>query len=125
MNTQVYFIRHLKSDFTIKDDRTRPLTMEGIEHSMELVKIFENIKVDNIYSSPYKRSMQTIEPIAKNKEMEIDTINNFRERGMGEKWIDNFLEFSKNQWSDFTYKLTNGESLLEVQKRNIKELEKI
>jgi len=125
MNTQVYFIRHSKSDFSIKDDRTRPLTMEGIEHSIELAKIFEDIKIDYIYSSPYKRVIQTIEPIVKYKNMEIITINNFRERKIGEKWIDNFLEFSKEQWKDFSYKLSDGESLIEVQERNIKELEKI
>ena len=44
---------------------------------------------------------------------------------MGDKWIDNYLEFCKNQWNNFEYKITDGESLAEVQKRSIKELENI
>lgn len=39
--------------------------------------------------------------------------------------IEDFNTFSKNQWEDFNHKLENGESLKEVQERNIKELNKI
>jgi 2,3-bisphosphoglycerate-dependent phosphoglycerate mutase len=125
MNTIVYFIRHSVPDFSIRDDKTKPLTLEGIEKSKELIKIFKKINIEFIYSSPFKRSIQTIEFIAKDKNIKINIINDFRERGMGNKWIDNFMEFSKNQWNDFSYKLVDGESLNEVQKRNINELNKI
>ena len=125
MITIVYFIRHSKPDISIKDDAIRPLLPEGIEKSKELINFFSGIKIDYIYSSPYKRSIQTIEPIAENKNIKIKTINDFRERKMNNKWIENFEEFSKRQWNDFSYKLIDGESLEEVQKRNIKALNKI
>jgi len=125
MNTTVYFIRHAKPDFSIKDDLIRPLTFEGMEKSNELVKLFMDIKIDNIYSSPFKRSIQTIEPIAKNKNIEIKIVNDFRERKIYNDWIDDIEGFHKKQWDDFNYKLPDGESLSDVQKRNIKELEKI
>jgi len=125
MNTTVYFIRHAKPDISIKDDMTRPLSLEGIEKSKELVKLFKEIKIDYIYSSPFKRAIQTIEPIVKNKNIKIEVINDFRERKMSDEWIENYEEYSKKQWDDFSYKLADGESLNEVQKRNIKELEKI
>jgi 2,3-bisphosphoglycerate-dependent phosphoglycerate mutase len=44
---------------------------------------------------------------------------------MSDEWIENYEEYSKKQWDDFSYKLKDGESLEEVQKRNIEELEKI
>ena len=125
MNTTVYFIRHAKPDISIKDDKTRPLSLEGIEKSKELVKLFKEIKIDYIYSSPFKRAIQTIEPIAKDKNIIIEVINDFRERKMSDEWIENYEEYSKKQWDDFSYKLKDGESLEEVQKRNIEELEKI
>ena len=125
MNTKVYFIRHAKPDISIKDDKIRPLSLEGIEKSKELVKLFKEIKIDYIYSSPFKRAIQTIEPIAKDKNIIIEVINDFRERKMSDEWIENYEEYSKKQWDDFSYKLKDGESLNEVQKRNIKELEKI
>jgi 2,3-bisphosphoglycerate-dependent phosphoglycerate mutase len=40
-------------------------------------------------------------------------------------WIEDFNEFTKSQWTNFQYKLTNGESLNEVQKRNIEALKQI
>jgi 2,3-bisphosphoglycerate-dependent phosphoglycerate mutase len=125
MNTTVYFIRHAKPDISVKDDMTRPLSFEGIEKSKELIELFEEIIIDNIYSSPFKRSIQTIEPIAKDKNIKIEIIDDFRERKMSNNWIENYEEYSKKQWDDFSYKLKDGESLNEVQKRNIKELEKI
>jgi len=125
MNTTVYFIRHAKPDISIKDDKIRPLSLEGIEKSKELVKLFKEIKIDSIYSSSFKRAIQTIEPIAKDKNIKIEIIDDFRERKMSNEWVENYEEYSKKQWDDFSYKLKDGESLNEVQKRNIKELEKI
>ena len=46
MNTVVYFIRHAKPDTSIKDDLTRPLSLEGIEKSKELITLFKEIKID-------------------------------------------------------------------------------
>lgn len=57
------------------------------------------------------------------KNLEIQTISDFSEREIG-TWIDNFSQFSKQQWTDFNFKLENGESLKEVQERNISALEK-
>ena len=125
MNTTVYFIRHAKPDISIKDDMTRPLSLEGIEKSKELVKLFKEIKIDYIYSSPFKRAIQTIEPIVKNKNIKIEVINDFRERKMSDEWIENYEEYSKKQWDDFSYKLADGESLNEVQLRNIQILNRI
>jgi 2,3-bisphosphoglycerate-dependent phosphoglycerate mutase len=125
MNTIIYFIRHAKPDISIKDDLTRPLSLEGIEKSKELINIFSEIKIDYIYSSPFKRSIQTIEPIAENKNIKIEIVNDFRERKMSNEWIEDYEEYSKKQWDNFSYKLIGGESLNTVQKRNIKELEKI
>ena len=41
---------------------------------------------------------------------------------MGRIWIYNFSAFCKQQWSDFSYKLPEGEALEEVQQRNIRAL---
>jgi len=39
---------------------------------------------------------------------------------VGNVWIEDFNSFAKKQWEDFDYKLSDGESLREVQNRNIK-----
>jgi len=123
MNTIVYFIRHAKPNYSIEDDLTRPLSSKGRKESKELVKTFSEIKIDNIYSSPFKRSIQTIDPIAKSKNMGVKIVNDFREKKICNNWIDDFDEYCKKLWDNFSFKLTDDESLIEVQKRNIKELE--
>jgi 2,3-bisphosphoglycerate-dependent phosphoglycerate mutase len=123
--TQVYFIRHSLSDYSIKDDVKRPLTEAGIDKAKKIVPLFDKIDVNYIYSSPYKRTIQTIEPLSINKKIGINIVENFRERKISNEWIDNFGEYSTKQWDNFSYKLEDGESLLEVQNRNIESLEKI
>ena len=122
--THIYFVRHSIPDLSIKDE-SRPLSEEGIKKANELIKIFENIHIDDMFSSPYKRAIQTIEPISVKKKIKIKLIENFRERKISDEWIDNFRDYSEKQWTDFHYKLENGESLYEVQLRNILALEKI
>ena len=47
-----------------------------------------------------------------------------RERNVGHEIAD-FWPFAKQQWNDFDYKFADGESLREVQNRNISALEQI
>ena len=41
------------------------------------------------------------------------------------EWIADFDTFCKRQWEDFDYKLSDGETLKQVQTRNIKALNKV
>ncbi|AYG00074.1 histidine phosphatase family protein [Lactococcus allomyrinae] len=125
--TTVYFIRHSvpdRSDQSVKNDAHRPLTDEGLRRADELVKRFEAVKIDKIYSSSYLRTVQTVEPIARIKGLEILEISDLRERENG-AWHLDFEAYTRRQWADFSYKHENGESLQEVQKRNIHALKQI
>jgi 2,3-bisphosphoglycerate-dependent phosphoglycerate mutase len=124
MLTIIYFIRHAESDFSKKDERKRPLTKKGINDSFIVNEYFNDIKIDTIFSSPYKRSIDTLLQISISKNIDIFIRELLRERKIGE-WIEDFTEYSKKQWSDFNYKLKNGESLNEVQKRNLNEIKSI
>lgn len=55
--------------------------------------------------------------------MEINLIHDFRERKVDSGWIEDFTSFAKMQWEDFTYKLSDGECLQEVQTRNVSALQ--
>lgn len=119
MKTTFYFIRHAEPNYNNHDDVLRELTEKGIVSSKKLVNQFSSITIDKLYSSPYKRSIDTIKPLADSKNKQITTIEGLRERKLSEGWIDNFNEVARKQWEDFNYKLPNGESLKEVQERNI------
>ena len=49
----------------------------------------------------------------------------FRERKVESGWIEDFTSFTKMQWNDFTYKLSDGECLQEVQTRNMSALQQV
>ncbi len=92
----------------------------------ELVTQFLSDKnIDVVLSSPYKRAVDTVAHFADNKGMNIEIVDDFRERKVDSVWIEDFKAFSKAQWADFDYKLSDGESLQEVQNRNISALKNI
>lgn len=124
MRTSVYFVRHAESDLTIKEDAIRPLTQKVFEDSKKVTITLKNKNISHIYSSPYKRTIDTVRNISETLGIEIIMIESFRERRVGE-WVEDFRFYSRRQWTDFDYKLNNGESLREVQERNISALSKI
>ncbi len=122
--TEIYFVRHAKPDKSVHDDRTRPLTAEGLADSEKVTELLKDRHIDLLMSSPYKRSMDTIGGLAEALGKEIITDYDFREREAG-SWHDNFLKFIEAQWADFNYHIMDGECLASVQERNIRALKRV
>jgi len=126
--TIVYFIRHAESDISVKDGRIRPLTEKGLADCHLVTDYLEDKNINIVLSSPFKRAIDTVSDFAVKNNLEIQIIEDFRERksdsGLNRHNI-NFLSFIEQQWNDFSYTLSDGECLDEVQKRNIKALEKV
>lgn len=123
--TEVYFIRHAQSDRTAQEDRTRPLTPEGKADSKKIAEVLKNKGITHIISSPYTRTLQTVEALAKTLNLKTETHEDLRERHAGKWHGDRFFDFIEKQWADFDYRIEGGESLRQVQYRNIKALEGI
>ena len=122
--TRLIFIRHAESDNNVKNEVNRPLTNFGLKSANRIPKLFLNTSIHHFYSSPYVRTIETIKPLAKQKEMDILLRPNLKERKIG-IWVDDFFKYAQKQWNNFDYKIEQGESLREVQKRNIAEVMKI
>jgi 2,3-bisphosphoglycerate-dependent phosphoglycerate mutase len=122
---EIYLLRHARPDFSVHEDRIRPLSEEGMIEAKKACDFLAGEGIERIYSSPYKRSVQTIELLASELGLEIVLKEDFRERKICDEWIEDFEGFCRNQWNDFEYKLEDGESLNEVQARNIGELKNI
>ncbi|WKV07493.1 histidine phosphatase family protein [Thermoanaerobacterium sp. CMT5567-10] len=120
--TKVYFVRHCKPDFSIKDDLMRPLTKDGQKDCKKVTEFLSDKNITKIFSSPYKRAIDTIKDFAESANLKINVIDDFKERKIGNAWIEDFDKFAKEQWHNFDYKLPGGESLNDVQRRNIKAL---
>lgn len=120
--TNIYFVRHAESDHRVHDDMSRPLTEKGLRDCSLVSDYLDAKEVSAVFSSPYKRAYDTVSEFARRKGLEIVCIDKFRERSIADAWIDDFASFSMRQWEDFNYKISTGESLREVQSRNIEAL---
>lgn len=123
--TRVYFVRHAEPNYENHDDLTRELTAKGWADRKKVTAFLWDKAIDLAFSSPYKRSIDTIGDFIKAYGLTVETDYDFRERKVGDGWLDDFDSFAKKQWADFGYKLEHGETLAEVQQRNIAALHKV
>lgn len=120
--TTIYFVRHATPNFNNHDDLTRELTPQGLEDRKLVTEFLWDKDIEAALSSPYKRAFDTIKEFADVRGLEIQIIDDFRERKVDNQWIKDMKRFCKRQWRDFDYKLPEGESLNEAQRRNIRAL---
>ena len=125
MKTTIYFVRHVSVDYSNHDDYSRDIDEQGKKDVLVIKEIFKNIKLSAAYSSPLLRAKKTIALVASDKNLVINEDESLKERVVCDYWLEDFSSFAKRQWSDFDYKLDGGESLNEVQNRNIKVIKKI
>lgn len=123
--SKVFFVRHAVPDFNVHDDLIRPLTEDGIKSSLKVSDFLQDKKITKAYCSPYKRSIDTILDFTNKNSLEISIIDDLRERKISNSWIEDFHSYARNQWEDFHFKLSEGESLNEVQDRNVQALHSI
>ncbi|MDP3058904.1 MAG: histidine phosphatase family protein [bacterium] len=120
--TKIYFVRHAQADNSINDTSVRPLTEKGWSDTRRVTATLKNIDIAAIYSSPYRRTIETVAHLAAERNLNIQRVDDFRERAVGEGWNGELPSLAKLQWADLDFKSGNGESLREVQARNTKAL---
>lgn len=117
--TVVYFVRHTEPNYENHDDFLRELTPKGLRDRSRVTAYLADRGVDAVVSSPFVRAVDTVKELADRLGLRVETVEDFRERKIDDTWIGDFTAFSKQQWADFSYKLGGGESLAQVQRRNI------
>ena len=121
--TKVYFVRHAQSDWRSGSDRERGLTAEALEDRRVVLDFLRDKQVDAFYSSPYRRSLDTIREAAEFFGLPIRTDERLREREAVPG--GNCRELFRRRWADFDWHEPGGESLRSVQERNIAALTEI
>lgn len=122
MITVVYFVRHATPYFGVYDDITRALTEEGLRDRKLATAFLWDKGVEAVLSSPCKRAYDTVKDFADAKGLPIEVVDDFRERRVGVDNMADYESFRRRQWEDFDYKMPAGESLREVQRRNVRAL---
>lgn len=123
--TEVYFVRHAQSDHSVRDDRTRSLTDEGKNDTRAVADLLKSRNVGFIASSSYIRAIDTVGLYSLWTGLDVNIYEDFRERNAGGWLGENFFEFIEKQWADFDYHIEDGESLCEVQNRNVRALKQV
>lgn len=127
--TRVYMIRHAKSPYYNGQEKSRPLSDEGMKDALSLVEFFKSKKIDSCYSSDYKRAEMTIKALADDRKLNIVSLESLRERLLKPSHVDlaydDFMKTLSKSYQDIDYKIYDCESIRDVQKRGIKALEGI
>jgi 8-oxo-dGTP diphosphatase len=69
-----YVVRHAKAGSRghwTGDDRQRPLSKKGIKQAEALVEILAPFPITAVYSSPFLRCVQTVEPLARKRKLPL------------------------------------------------------
>lgn len=77
-----YVVRHAKAGSRghwTGDDRVRPLSQKGLKQAEALVPMFEPFSVTSIFSSPFLRCVQTVEPLARARGMTVKQVPSLAE----------------------------------------------
>ena len=123
--TTIFFVRHAEPNYMNHDELSRELTEKGLRDSKLVTRFLSDKGIDIVFSSPYKRAIDTIRDFSESEGLEIHLEDDFRERKVDSGWIEDFTSFCKAQWADFDYKFSDGETLGEVQARNIAALNRL
>jgi phosphohistidine phosphatase SixA len=108
-----YVVRHAKAGNPDKwsgDDRLRPLSKKGKKQAEELVDLFKRLPVSDIYSSDYLRCVQTVEPLATARRLEIKRSPSL-EFGRG---LEGLTEFLGDRALDNAVLGTHGDIVFEL-----------
>lgn len=78
----VYLVRHAKAgvrDLWQGPDEERPITRRGRRQADRLVERFQGLEIERIVSSPFLRCIQTVEPLARSRGLEVEIADELAE----------------------------------------------
>ncbi len=82
--TEVYVLRHAEAEGGEFSNKERPLSRKGEKQARKLVSHLIPLKCSAIYTSPFRRAINTVEPFSQTSGVEIQTVDDLREGAAGE-----------------------------------------
>ena len=89
--TALYLVRHAQPVYQGYQETPElaPLSEKGRADSERLADFLQGKGIEQIYSSPYPRAVQTLEPLARRLGLPIELEPDLRERTVG-SWVEDF-----------------------------------
>ena len=114
----LYLVRHAQSHPS-RDLPTAkwPLSELGMIQANQLIDVLNPLGIDQVFSSPYLRCLQTIGPFARSAGLPIERRTDLREVDIINSLRTDFSDIWQRAWEDFSFALPDCESHGEAQKR--------
>jgi 2,3-bisphosphoglycerate-dependent phosphoglycerate mutase len=124
MSTEIYFVRHAHSEFSLEHEETRGLSKRGWSDAQRAADLLAGEGIQHILSSPYVRAVQTVESLARHLGKDIELDPRFREGDLASRDLhfEDPLEALKYVYENPGFKYPGGESSMEIQQRGISAL---
>lgn len=98
-------------------DHERPLTERGQRDAEALAGSLAALDLAAIYSSPYPRAVQTVEPLARARSLAVELVDDLRERLVPPVAPADWRTQLERSWQDFDYTPDGGETNRAAQAR--------
>lgn len=127
--TTIYFVRHAESPKTDLDERKRGLTDTGQMAAARVSRFLTTEKINFFYSSPYQRSLLTIEGAARSLGQAIRIDENLREcvfSGQNQTMPQtDVYPLVRQMFADHAFSRDSSESFQSCQRRGVQALTSI
>lgn len=97
----------------------RPLTSEGLAAAIELAGELDAYGVTAIYSSPYRRAVETVSPIGVRRGLEVQVLDDLRERLLNVAPDDAWAATLERAWEYPDFATPGAESGRDAQRRGM------
>jgi 2,3-bisphosphoglycerate-dependent phosphoglycerate mutase len=118
MNKTIYFVRHAQSQPSKSLPTAQwPLSMNGTIQASQLVDVLKTLDIEQVFSSPYLRCLQTIGPFSQHVKLAVEQRDGLHEVEIIKELRSDFSEIWKRAWNDFDFSLPECESHGQAQRR--------
>jgi 2,3-bisphosphoglycerate-dependent phosphoglycerate mutase len=117
VGTTIYLVRHAHANW--HEDDNRPLSPAGLEAAGLVADRLATRSIVAVYTSPSRRAVQTVEPLASRLGLRPEVMPDLRERRLPAVRPGEFDTLVRNAWSTPDIAPPGGESNVEAQGRGI------
>ena len=124
--TTVLLVRHADPVHPIGwsgDEYTRPLTDQGRRDARVLADTLRPRRIDAVYSSPYRRAIESVAPLAADRGLSVQLVDDFREHRLVHEPVPHYRQLLEASWLDFGAAPGGAETLAATQQRGLVALE--
>jgi 2,3-bisphosphoglycerate-dependent phosphoglycerate mutase len=118
MKKTIYFVRHAQSRPSHSLPTAQwPLSTNGMIQANQLVDVLPTLGIEQVFSSPYLRCLQTIGPFSQHAGLTVEQRDDLHEVEIIKELRSDFSEIWARAWKDFDFSLPECESHGHAQRR--------